>query len=125
MLKGEGPEDLQDLVMKLEWRSFGSQESQVPRYPPNRPSVNIWKMVLLEKLKDVVEYQGGDQRSLMILINFQKPSIKEKYRSKTRLCSYYRCRQLARGVQILVHGEDGKKFDPASELQNFARLEPR
>ena len=28
-------------------------------------------------------------------------------------------------VQLLVHGEDGKKFDPHVELQNFARLEPR
>ena len=52
------------------------------------------------------------QNSLMIRKAFQA-STKKLPAPKRGYVHTIDAGQLARGVQILVHGEDGKKFDPA------------
>ena len=127
LLKGEGPEDLQDLVMKLGMeivRLAGVAGSTLSAKQTVRKHLEDGSA--LEKLKDVVEYQGGDPKFIDDPEKLPKAKHTKKLPAPKRgYVHTIDAGQLARGVQILVHGEDGKKFDPDVELQNFARLEPR
>ena len=76
----------------------------------------------LEKLKDVVEYQGGD---IKVIDDPEKlPKAKHTKKLPAPKRGYVHtidAGQLARGVQILVHG-DGKKFDPACGVAELCKV---
>ena len=75
LLKGEGPEDLQDLVMKLGMeivRLAGVAGSTLSAKQTVRKHLEDGSA--LEKLKDVVEYQGGDIKVIDDPENFPRLS---------------------------------------------------
>ena len=77
----------------------------------------------LQKLKDIVEYQGGDPK---LLDNPEKlPTAKHTKKLTAPKRGYVHtidAGQLARGVQILVHGEDSGKFDPACGVAELCKV---
>ena len=77
----------------------------------------------LQKLKDVVEYQGGNPS---LLDNPDKlPTAKHTKKLAAPKRGYVHtidAGQLARGVQILVHGEGKGKFDPACGAAELCKV---
>ena len=75
-----------------------------------------------KKFKDIVEYQGGD---IKVIDNPDKlPTAKHTKKMPAPKRGYVHtidAGQLARGVQILAHG-DGKKFDPASGVAELCKV---
>ncbi|MAC86314.1 MAG: hypothetical protein CMC94_05135 [Flavobacteriales bacterium] len=123
LLKGEGPEDLQDLVMKLGMeivRLAGVAGSTLSAKQTVRKHLEDGNA--LQKFKDVVEYQGGDTR---VIDNPEKlPTAKHTKKLPAPKRGYVHtidAGQLARGVQILAHGE-GKKFDPAAGVAELCKV---
>jgi len=123
LLKGEGPEDLQDLVMKLGMeivRLAGVAGSTLSAKQTVRK--HLEDGTALEKFKDVVAYQGGDTK---VIDNPEKlPVAKHTKKLPAPKRGYVHtidAGQLARGVQILAHG-DGKKFDPASGVAELCKV---
>lgn len=125
LLKGEGPEDLQDLVMKLGMeivRLAGVAGSTLSAKQTVRKAID--EGTALQKLKDIVEYQGGNPK---LLDDPDKlPTAKHTKKLTAPKRGYVHtidAGQLARGVQILVHGEDSKgKFDPASGVAELCKV---
>jgi len=124
LLKGEGPEDLQDLVMKLGMeivRLAGVAGSTLSAKQTVRKHLEDGSA--LEKFKDVIEYQGGDRK---VLDDPEKlPQAKHTKKLPAPKRGYVHtidAGQLAKGVQILVHGEDGKKFDPACGVAELCKV---
>ena len=124
LLKGEGPEDLQDLVMKLGMeivRLAGVAGSTLSAKQTVRKHLEDGSA--LEKLKDVVEYQGGDPKFIDDPEKLPKAKHTKKLPAPKRgYVHTIDAGQLARGVQILVHGEDGKKFDPACGVAELCKV---
>ena len=123
LLKGEGPEDLQDLVMKLGMeivRLAGVAGSTLSAKQTVRK--HLEDGTALEKFKEIVEYQGGDSK---VIDNPEKlPVAKHTKKLPAPKRGYVHtidAGQLARGVQILAHG-DGKKFDPASGVAELCKV---
>jgi len=123
LLKGEGPEDLQDLVMKLGMeivRLAGVAGSTLSAKQTVRKHLEDGSA--LEKLKEVVAYQGGDTK---VIDNPEKlPTAKHTKKMPAPKRGYVHtidAGQLARGVQILAHG-DGQKFDPASGVAELCKV---
>jgi len=123
LLKGEGPEDLQDLVMKLGMeivRLAGVAGSTLSAKQTVRKHLEDGSA--LQKFKDIVEYQGGDTK---VIDNPDKlPTAKHTKKMPAPKRGYVHtidAGQLARGVQILAHG-DGKKFDPASGVAELCKV---
>ena len=124
LLKGEGPEDLQDLVMKLGMeivRLAGVAGSTLSAKQTVRKALD--EGGALQKLKDVVEYQGGNPS---LLDNPDKlPTAKHTKKLAAPKRGYVHtidAGQLARGVQILVHGEGKGKFDPACGAAELCKV---
>ena len=124
LLKGEGPEDLQDLVMKLGMeivRLAGVAGSTLSAKQTVRKAID--EGTALQKLKDIVEYQGGDPK---YLDNPEKLPVAKHTKKLTAPKRGYvhtiDAGQLAKGVQILVHGEDKKKFDPACGVAELCKV---
>ena len=111
LLKGEGPEDLQDLVMKLGMeivRLAGVAGSTLSAKQTVRKHLEDGSA--LEKLKEVVAYQGGDTK--VIDDPDKLPTAKHTKKMPAPKRGYVHtidAGQLARGVQILAHG-DGTKI---------------
>ncbi len=123
LLKGEGPEDLQDLVMKLGMeivRLAGVAGSTLSAKQTVRK--HLEDGTALEKLKEVVEYQGGDSKVIDDPEKLPKAKHTKKLPAPKRgYVHTIDAGQLARGVQILVHGE-GKKFDPACGVAELCKV---
>ncbi len=123
LLKGEGPEDLQDLVMKLGMeivRLAGVAGSTLSAKQTVRK--HLEDGTALEKFKEIVEYQGGDSK---VIDNPEKlPLAKHTKKLPAPKRGYVHtidAGQLARGVQILAHGE-GQKFDPAAGVAELCKV---
>ncbi len=123
LLKGEGPEDLQDLVMKLGMeivRLAGVAGSTLSAKQTVRK--HLEDGTALEKFKEVIEYQGGNSK---VIDDPEKlPTAKHTKKLPAPKRGYVHtidAGQLARGVQILAHG-DGKKFDPASGVDGLCKV---
>lgn len=123
LLKGEGPEDLQELVMKLGMeivRLAGVAGSTLSAKQTVRK--HLEDGTALEKFKEIIEYQGGDSK---VIDNPEKlPLAKHTKKLPAPKRGYVHtidAGQLARGVQILAHG-DGKKFDPASGVAELCKV---
>ena len=123
LLKGEGPEDLQDLVMKLGMeivRLAGVAGSTLSAKQTVRK--HLEDGTALEKLKEVIEYQGGDTKVIDDPEKLPKAKHTKKLPAPKRgYVHTIDAGQLARGVQILVHG-DGKKFDPACGVAELCKV---
>ena len=123
LLKGEGPEDLQDLVMKLGMeivRLAGVAGSTLSAKQTVRK--HLEDGTALEKLKEVVEYQGGDSKVIDDPEKLPKAKHTKKLPAPKRgYVHTIDAGQLARGVQILVNGE-GKKFDPACGVAELCKV---
>lgn len=123
LLKGEGPEDLQDLVMKLGMeivRLAGVAGSTLSAKQTVRK--HLEDGTALEKFKEIVEYQGGNSK--VIDDPDKLPTAKHTKKLPAPKRGYVHtidAGQLARGVQILAHG-DGKKFDPASGVAELCKV---
>ncbi len=123
LLKGEGPDDLQDLVMKLGMeivRLAGVAGSTLSAKQTVRK--HLEDGTALEKFKEVIEYQGGNSK--VIDDPDKLPTAKHTKNLPAPKRGYVHtidAGQLARGVQILAHG-DGKKFDPASGVAELCKV---
>ncbi len=124
LLKGEGPEDLQDLVMKLGMeivRLAGVAGSTLSAKQTVRKHLDDGSA--LEKFKDVVEYQGGDVKVIDDPEKLPKAKHTKKLPAPKRgYVHTIDAGQLARGVELLVHGEDRKKFDPACGVAELCKV---
>ena len=124
LLKGEGPEDLQDLVMKLGMeivRLAGVAGSTLSAKQTVRKALD--EGTALQKLKDIVEYQGGNPD--LLDTPDKLPTAKHTKKITAPKRGYVHTidsDQLARGVKVLVHGEDGKKFDPACGVAELCKV---
>jgi pyrimidine-nucleoside phosphorylase len=123
LLKGEGPEDLQTLVMKLGMeivRLAGVAGSTLSAKQTVRK--HLEDGTALQKFKDVVEYQGGNSK--LIDEPDKLPTAKHTKKLPAPKRGYVHtidAGQLARGVQILAHGA-GKKFDPAAGVAELCKV---
>jgi pyrimidine-nucleoside phosphorylase len=123
LLKGEGPEDLQDLVMKLGMeivRLAGVAGSTLSAKQTVRKHLEDGSA--LQKLKDIVEAQGGDSKVLDDPEKLpQAKHVKKLPAPKRGYVHTIDAGQLARGVQILAHGDKGK-FDPAAGVAELRKV---
>ena len=123
LLKGEGPEDLQDLVMKLGMeivRLAGVAGSTLSAKQTVRKHLEDGSA--LQKFKDVVEYQGGDVRVIDDPEKLPKAKHTKKMPAPKRgYVHTIDAGQLARGVQVLAYG-DGAKFDPAVGVADLCKV---
>ena len=125
LLKGEGPEDLQELVMKLGMeivRLAGVAGSTLSAKQTVRK--HLEDGTALQKFKDVIEAQGGDTKVIDDPEKLPKAKhVKKLPAPKRGYVHTIDAGQLARGVQVLAHGEDGKsKFDPASGVAEMCKV---
>ena len=123
LLKGEGPEDLQDLVMKLGMEIVRLAESRFHaiRQTDRPQAFGRWfcsgkTQGCLWNIRVVI------QNSLMIPKNFPKRSTPRNCLLQNAVMFTLSMPVNARGVQILVHGEDGKKFDPACGVAELCKV---
>jgi pyrimidine-nucleoside phosphorylase len=123
LLKGEGPEDLQDLVMKLGMeivRLAGVAGSTLSAKQTVRKHLEDGSA--LQKLKDIVEAQGGYSKVLDDPEKLpQAKHVKKLPAPKRGYVHTIDAGQLARGVQILAHGDNGK-FDPAAGVAELRKV---
>ncbi len=123
LLKGEGPEDLQDLVMKLGMeivRLAGVAGSTLSAKQTVRKHLEDGSA--LAKLKEIVEAQGGDGSVIDDPEKLPKAKhVKKLPAPKRGYVHTIDAGQLARGVQILAYG-DGKKFDPAVGVAELCKV---
>ena len=123
LLKGEGPEDLQDLVMKLGMeivRLAGVAGSTLSAKQTVRKHLEDGSA--LQKLKDIVEAQGGDTKVIDDPEKLPKAKhVKKLPAPKRGYVHTIDAGQLARGVQILAYGS-GSKFDPAVGVAEMRKV---
>jgi len=125
LLKGDGPEDLQELVMKLGMeivRLAGVAGSTLSAKQTVRKHLEDGSA--LQKFKDIIEAQGGDTK--VIDDPSKLPQAKHTKKLPAPKRGYVHtidAGQLARGVQVLAYGEDGGgKFDPASGVAEMCKV---
>jgi pyrimidine-nucleoside phosphorylase len=123
LLKGEGPEDLQELVMKLGMeivRLAGVAGSTLSAKQTVRKHLEDGSA--LEKLKDIVAAQGGDTKVIDDPEKLPKAKhVKKMPAPKRGYVHTIDAGQLARGVQILAYG-GGDKFDPAVGVAELRKV---
>jgi pyrimidine-nucleoside phosphorylase len=123
LLKGEGPEDLQELVMKLGMeivRLAGVAGSTLSAKQTVRKHLEDGSA--LEKLKDIVAAQGGDTKVIDDPEKLPKAKHAKKMPAPKRgYVHTIDAGQLARGVQILAYG-GGDKFDPAVGVAELKKV---
>jgi pyrimidine-nucleoside phosphorylase len=123
LLKGEGPEDLQDLVMKLGMeivRLAGVAGSTLSAKQTVRKHLEDGSA--LEKLKEIVAAQGGDTKVIDDPEKLPKAKHTKKLPAPKRgYVHTIDAGQLARGVQILAYG-GGTKFDPAVGVAEMCKV---
>jgi len=125
LLKGDGPEDLQELVMKLGMeivRLAGVAGSTLSAKQTVRKHLEDGSA--LQKFKDIIEAQGGDTKVIDDPEKLPKAKHTKKLPAPKRgYVHTIDAGQLARGVQVLAYGEDGEgKFDPASGVAEMCKV---
>lgn len=123
LLKGEGPEDLKELVLKL--------GMEIVRLAGVSGSTLSAKQTVLRHLSDgsafeifkkMVAAQGGDTSYLDDTDKFPKAQhIRKLPAPKRGYVHTINAGQIARGVQILAQGADGK-MDPAVGVTNIKKV---
>lgn len=125
LLKGEGPEDLKELVLKLGMeivRLAGVAGSTLSAKQTVERALNEGKA--FEKFKEMVKAQGGD---ISVLedpeANFPKAKFVRKLPAPKRgYVHTINAGMIARGVQMLATPKKGKKLDPAVGVSEIKKV---
>lgn len=123
LLKGEGPEDLQELLLKL-----GMEVVRLAGVAGSTLSAKqtVMKHIkdgsALEKFKEMIEAQGGDTSYIDDPEKFPKAkNIRKLPAPKRGYVHTINAGMIARGVQILATDKDGK-MDPAVGVSEIKKV---
>ncbi|MCD8482330.1 MAG: hypothetical protein LR015_06470 [Verrucomicrobia bacterium] len=125
LLKGEGPEDLKELVLKLGMeivRLAGVAGSTLSAKQTVERALN--EGLAFEKFKEMVAAQGGD---INVLEDPDKYFPKAKFvrklpAPKRGYVHTINAGMIARGVQMLATPKKGKKLDPAVGVSEIKKV---
>ncbi|MDP0499439.1 MAG: thymidine phosphorylase [Verrucomicrobiota bacterium JB022] len=124
LLKGEGPEDLQELVLKMGMeivRLAGVAGSTLSA----KQSVQraLQEGAAFEKFKEMVAAQGGDTSVLDDPSKFPEAKYVRKLPAPKRgYVHTINAGMIARGVQILAEGDKSGKLDPAVGVSEIKKV---
>lgn len=123
LLKGEGPEDLQELVLKLGMeivRLAGVAGSTLSAKQTVQRALK--EGAALEKFKEMIESQGGKTDFIDDPEKFPKAKYVRKLPAPKRgYVHTINAGMIARGVQLLAQGK-GKKLDPAVGVSEIKKV---
>lgn len=124
LLKGEGPEDLQELVLKLGMeivRLAGVAGSTLSAKQTVQKHLKDGSA--LEKFKEMIEAQGGDSSYIDNPDKFPKAKYIRKLPAPKRgYVHTINAGMIARGVQMLGMPKKGNKLDPAVGVSEIRKV---
>jgi pyrimidine-nucleoside phosphorylase len=124
LLKGEGPEDLQELVLKLGMeivRLAGVAGSTLSAKQTVQRALT--EGAALEKFKEMIAAQGGKTNVIDDPEKFPQAKYVRKLPAPKRgYVHTINAGMIARGVQLLAMGKGGKKLDPAVGVSEIKKV---
>lgn len=124
LLKGEGPEDLQELVLKLGMeivRLAGVAGSTLSAKQTVQRALK--EGTALEKFKEMIEAQGGKTNVIDDTEKLPKAKYVRKLPAPKRgYVHTINAGMIARGVQLLAAPKTGKKLDPAVGVSEIKKV---
>ncbi|KAF0095023.1 MAG: pyrimidine-nucleoside phosphorylase [Puniceicoccaceae bacterium 5H] len=124
LLKGEGPEDLQELVLKMGMeivRLAGVAGSTLSAKQSVQRALK--EGTAFEKFKEMIAAQGGDTTVLDDPSKFPEAKYVRKLPAPKRgYVHTINAGMIARGVQILAEGEKKGKLDPAVGVSEIKKV---